>query len=147
MKRWSVYCAYIGAVCIGFLHAGTVRLFNDSPFRLRGVVRGSDGTLLGEYIINSQTSSTWSDTWDGYSPPANPSRSQTPYTVLWYCLDGAPFSTANYINTGGTATAMGGDGAKQCRGKNLQQEAPNSQQAPPLPPVSPPPYPMPPAGT
>jgi len=117
------------ACCV--LEAGTVRLVNDSPYKLRAVVRGNDGSFLGEVVINPQNTSTWTDGFQGLAPGFNTTKTQTPYTVLWYCLEGDAFATCPNVGTGGTAIAMGCDGPKQCR--PAKQRQPESEiPAPPL---------------
>ncbi|MBS3905193.1 MAG: hypothetical protein KGZ39_07695 [Simkania sp.] len=139
--KWFKRCFFLLILfLLPTLHAGTVILINDSPYQLRAVVRGSDGSVKGEMVIDATNTSAWTDTFQGYS---RPDRSQTPYTVLWYCLDGSPFSVFSGVATGGTATALGGSGARQCRGKNLQQQQQQLQQqqqqgSQPSPPMFPP---------
>lgn len=120
--------------CVGVLEAGTVRLVNDSPYKLRAVVRANDGTFLGEVVINPQNTSTWTDGFAGLPGGLNETRTQTPYTILWYCLEGDAFSTVAPVATGATATAMMGDGARQCRPQ--KQRTPQAE-------VPPPPMPLP----
>jgi hypothetical protein len=36
------------------VHAGTVRMINNSPYDLRAVIRGSDGSYLGEMVVRAQ---------------------------------------------------------------------------------------------
>lgn len=106
------------------LHAGSVRMYNDSAYTLRAVVRGADGTYLGEVVIHPQQFNTWSDSYNhvgkfgqGNLYDENVTRSQTPYTILWYCMDGADFSVCTNIPTGSTVIAQTCDGAKLCHPK------------------------------
>ena len=107
--------------------AGTVRLYNDSPYKLRAVVRGADGSYLGEMVLTPQSSNTWTDSLQHYghndeanSALKNATRSQTPYTVTWYCMDGSDFSITDNIGTGALTQAQQGSGKKIC-GKVKQQ--------------------------
>ncbi len=128
-------CAMVAA--LPALQAGTVRLTNNSPFRLRAVVRANDNTFLGEQIIGAQNNSTWDDGFQGLPGSLESQRSQTPYNVEWFCLDGSSFSLCTGVATGTTVTSTMCSGARQCRGKNRQQQ-PGVQPAPPIPvPVNP----------
>ncbi|NDD58258.1 MAG: hypothetical protein EBZ47_03265 [Chlamydiae bacterium] len=99
--------------------AGSVRLFNDSSFRLRAVIRGADGSYQGEMVVNPQTSSIWSDSLQryGYTDDYNnrfKSRSVTPYTIIWYCMDGSDFSFSDNVASGAYVQAQHGTGKKSC---------------------------------
>lgn len=133
MKKLTGFCIFGLLAAIG-LEAGSVRLVNDSPYKLRAVVRANDGTFLGEMVINPQNSTGWTDGFAGLPSGQNATISQTPYTILWYCLDGSEFSTLFPIAPGGTAQAMQGSGARQCRPQ--RQRTPESE-------VPPPPIPLP----
>ncbi|HSX03212.1 MAG TPA: hypothetical protein VLG76_00610 [Rhabdochlamydiaceae bacterium] len=105
-----------------FLFSGTVRLYNDSPYTLRVIVRGNDGSYLGELVMPAQNFSTWSDqqTRAGVFGKGNPysmgpSMSQLPYTVMWYCMDGGDFSICNNVFTGSTVTAQTCLGTRICK--------------------------------
>ncbi len=97
------------------LHAGSLRLTNDSPYKLRAVIRGSDGSYLGEMLINPQQNMNWND-WD--TGIMYYSQSVTPYTVTWFCGEGGgDFSVNENVSTGSTVTAMAGNGTRSCKGK------------------------------
>lgn len=110
-------------VCIFFqLQAGTVRIFNDSPYKLRAVVRGADGSYLGELVMLPQHYAQWTDnaTQFGVFGPGNPYSQgppmpQNPYTVMFYCMDGSDFSVCTNVNTGATITALTCDGTRICK--------------------------------
>ena len=122
MKKYFYGFIFLG-LCFGFqLTAGTIRLLNDSPYKLRAVVRGADGSYLGELILNPQGFSTWTDanTQFGVFGKGNPysqgpAMPQAPYTVLWYCLDGSDYSVCSYVPNGATVNAQGCDGARICK--------------------------------
>lgn len=123
-------------MCSVSLFAGSVRLINDSPYKLRAVIRGNDGTFLGEMLLNPEHASTWNDSNGqlGYFGKGNvyqeqSTRSQTPYTVLWYCIDGADYSLCDMVSTGATVTAQSCAGARQCKPAKKQPGAfPNQPQ-------------------
>jgi hypothetical protein len=133
MKKIGVFVSFLCA--LGYVEAGTVRLFNDSGYKLRAVVRGADGTYLGEMVITPQASATWTDSLQHYghndeanSGLKNATRSQTPYTVVWYCMDGSDFSVSDNISTGAFTQAQQGTGRKSCGGNKPRDTFKDSQQ-------------------
>lgn len=122
MKKYLTTIIFLGA-CLGAqLTAGTVRLFNDSPYKLRAVVRGADGAYLGEMILSGQQFNTWSDanTQFGVFGKGNPYSQgppipQNPYTVLWYCLDGSDYSVCSLVPNAATVFAQTCAGARICK--------------------------------
>ena len=121
MFKWLALLLFF---CAG-LQAGSVRMYNDSPYTLRAVVRGADGTYLGEVVIHPQQFNTWTDTYShigkfgqGNLPNEIITRSQTPYTILWYCMDGGDYAACPNTPTGMIVIAQNCDGAKICRPKD-----------------------------
>jgi hypothetical protein len=117
--------------------ASSVRLVNDSPSKLRAVIRGNDGTNLGEMMVEPNQSTTWTDQYANTGKPQKgniyqnqPSRSLTPYTVLWYCQDGSDFSFCEYVNTGNTVTAKGCTGTRQCKLVKKKDQKPQEEYVP-----------------
>lgn len=92
----------------------SVRLYNDSPYPLRAVVQGSDGTALGEVLVQPNNLMVWSDAGSqmGYHEPT---RSETPFTVLWYCEEGAPYSVCSQVPNASMVTAQTCLGNRQCK--------------------------------
>lgn len=110
------------------LFAGSVRLINNSPYDLRAVIRGGDGSFLGEVVVKSQKESVWTDSYGQYgmyggaNAGANQdSRSKTPYTVLWYCLDGYDYAVCDTVSTGAVVTSQGCMGARMCKPKKTER--------------------------
>ncbi|MBS0628699.1 MAG: hypothetical protein JSS30_00570 [Verrucomicrobia bacterium] len=102
------------------LFAGTVRLHNDSPYKLRAVIRASDGTYMGEMVVLPMHYSTWNGGYASFGPHSNafqpnPAYSQTPYMVHWLCLDGDEFGVSSFIPSGGLAIAENSDGVRYCK--------------------------------
>lgn len=93
-------------------HAGSVRLVNDSTYKLQAIVQASDGASLGEVVVNPRQTMSWNDYNSGVGAP---NQSRTPYTVQWYCMDGESFSTCSNVSPGGLAQAMSGGGARACK--------------------------------
>ena len=117
-----IFLTFLGIAFSFSCYASSVRLINDSPNQLRAVIRGADGSYLGEMVINPQNSSTWTDTYgqsgsfgQGNAYEERSTRSQTPYTVIWRCLDGGDYSICTNVSTGGTVTAQGCDGNRYCK--------------------------------
>ena len=114
--------AILGLFFSFFLNAGTIRLINNSPYDLRTVIRGADGSFLGEVVVKSQHETVWTDTYGqfGLYGGANPNMNQnylskTPYTVLWYCLDGADYAVCDTVSTGALVSAQSCLGARMCK--------------------------------
>ena len=108
----------IFSLLIGQAWAGAVRLVNDTAYKLRAVVRAADGTYLGEVIVMPQQTMQWNDYWGGIGYYNN---SQTPYTVVWFCVDGGDFSVCNNVPSGATITAFSCDGLRQCKPQQKKQ--------------------------
>jgi hypothetical protein len=114
--------------------AGTVRLVNDTGYKLRAVIRAADGTVIGEVVVNPQQTMSWNDYWGGVGTY---NQSMTPYTVAWYCSAGGDFSVCNNVSTGATVTAYGCSGNQSCSPKSRQPKPTYQQTTPPLPHTSP----------
>jgi hypothetical protein len=110
--RWLLKTLFF-VLLIGQAWAGAVRLVNDSAFKLRAIIRAADGTYLGEVIVMPQRTMQWNDYWGGIG--GYYTNSQTPYTVIWYCVDGGDFSVCNNVPSGATITAFSCDGTRQCK--------------------------------
>lgn len=106
------------------LFCNSVHMKNDSPYQLRAVVRGHDGSYLGEMIIAAQGIGTWSDNTYGAVPLTEwglVDQTSTPYTVLWYCMSGDTYSVNSLVPTGALVSAQFGEGARQCSPKKEKQ--------------------------
>lgn len=116
--KWILLCL----VSPLFIHAGSVKLFNNGPYDLQAVIRGNDGSFLGEILVQSQKEAFWDDTYGQYGNygGTNPNRNQnyttkTPYTVLWFCLDGSDYAVCNNVATGALVISQSCPGARQCK--------------------------------
>lgn len=116
MRRLLIFCG-IFFLLSNCLIANSIRLYNDSPYKLRAVVRAADGTYLGEMILVPQSATIWTDSYSqlGSRPPTG--RSQTPYVVQWYCLDGGDYAICNNVATGATILAQSCEGGRICKPK------------------------------
>ncbi len=92
------------------LFAGSVTLFNDSPFKLRAAILSATGVNLGEVVLSPQHRVVWSDNQTssmvGYS--------DTPYSVIWYCLEGKEYGIWTNVSVGSFVTASGSGGLRIC---------------------------------
>lgn len=102
------------------LFSGSVRLYNDSPYKLRAVIRGADGTYLGEMVILPEHFNTWSSAYPSFGPGGqqynpSPDRTLTPYVVQWSCMNGDVFGVCTNVPAGGAAVAESCNGPKYCK--------------------------------
>lgn len=139
MFKWIL--AFV--ILIAYGEATSLKLKNDSPYTLRAVIRGSDNSYMGELVLNSQHAMTWTDVY-GYSANYqqgsnaglnNGTKSKTPYTVIWYCLDGGDYSLCSNVATGSFVTAQACDGKRSCQAKKeVYPSQPQGNYLQPLPP-------------
>ncbi|MBI3236297.1 MAG: hypothetical protein HYZ48_01100 [Chlamydiales bacterium] len=104
------------------LHAGSIRLKNNSRYQLRVIVEGSDGSHLGEVLIKAQDSLNWTDTYGQRSnnrgaqkPLQRGDSSKTPYTISWYCMDGGLYSSCSDVAVGSLIMANACPGPRTCK--------------------------------
>lgn len=115
--------------------AASVRLYNDSNYPLRAVVHAADGGKLGEVLVEPGQLMVWYDSSDLLTYHV-PGKSSTPFTILWYCTEGTPYSVSPQVANAGMVTAQTSQGNRQCK------------TPPPPPPGTPgPPPPAPPPGS
>lgn len=102
-----------------------LQLTNDSTTYLYVRVFGADGSLLTETSIAPQATNIYSDQ---FAPPGNnPSKSQSPYTVHWYCSEGGiDYSICTDVTDGALVTAESCLGSRQCP----QKKVPNQDKQP-----------------
>lgn len=106
---------------VQWIYAGSVRLYNNSNFDLRAVIRGSDGSYLGEVVVRAQNTTSWTDSYvygGGYRGPnaqiESGYRSKTPYIVIWYCMDGKDYAVCDTVSNSAVVTSLGCSGARIC---------------------------------
>lgn len=124
MKYWMFIF-----LCFCFYCDGSLKLYNDSPYKLRAVIRAGDGTYVGEMIILPEHFNTWSDAYPSFGPGGQnfsmqPYRSQTPYTVQWFCLDGGQFGVCQDVATGAAVLASGCEGPRYCKPQKKKKKTP-----------------------
>ena len=133
----KVCTAYLLLLSPLLCFAGSVKLVNNTAYRLRAVIRGNDGTFLGDLTLNSQQTTTWTDEYGmggrnylGGNYIGQFYRSQTPYTISWYCMDGGDYALCDGIPTGGTVAALSCNGARICKpSKNIPVRDPYHRRA------------------
>lgn len=99
--------------CVGALQASSIRLQNQARCPLKATIYGASGERLGELIVSSQETKTWSESTNPLER-GNTAKSTTPFQVYWSCLDGEAFSVVDNISTGGFVTSGQGSGKKAC---------------------------------
>lgn len=117
----------IKRICSAFLFlltaplaAGSLTLFNDSPFVLHATILAADGTVLSQMTISPQHQQNWKDSITGATH-----FSQTPYTVIWSCKEGTEYGVFTNLGPGAWATAQSSVGAKYCKPKKKREEPPS----------------------
>lgn len=123
LGQWEIMKKFFFCLLLvfsGALSAASVRLHNDSPFKLRVVIHGADGSYLGEMIILPQHFTTWSSDYATFGPGGrgelmNPPGSLTPYTVTWRCMDGGEFGINVNVSVGALVTAQSSEGVRYCK--------------------------------
>lgn len=135
MNKW-LFCLF--CLISSSLFPVSFRLYNDSSYKLRAVVRGSDGTFLGDVVVLPNRYSVFSTGYSTFGPGGqqqgiieNPNYSLSPYTVHWYCMDGGDFSIVQIVAAGALVSALNGDGPKYC--KPPPKQLPNTGEANPHP--------------
>lgn len=104
------------------LFSGSVRLYNDSPYQLRAVVSGADGSYLGELVMAPNSSSSWTDSNTQFGIYDRQREfSVTPYTVMWHCLDGGDYSICTNVPNGSSVTAQTCEGARECKPRSKRK--------------------------
>ena len=103
--------------------ANSVTLLNNSPYRLQATIYDATGALLGQFTINSQDATLWSDNDENFGTE-NQYASQIPYTVNWYCMSGGSYGTCSNVAAGSTVTAQSCGGNQECPQQQLEQYEP-----------------------
>jgi hypothetical protein len=115
-------------------YATSIRLQNDSSMPLRAVIRGSDGSFLGDILVQPQADIKWTDTYNplahGNNPPQGPNRSQTPLTVIWYCMNGNNYGANDNVSTGALVKASQSVGNKYCELPKVKKNDETDQNQP-----------------
>lgn len=100
--------------CHALIWSDTLTLNNDSNLQLSANILDATGALLGEMVIDSQDTMTWSLNYEYFGYESQPSVPQTPYTVNWYCMSGQLFGTCDDVPSDSAVSAMSCGGPNQC---------------------------------
>jgi hypothetical protein len=91
-------------------------LNNNSSYSLRCEILARDGEVAGEVHLTAQSVIQWTTSYTApsYGMPMS-SEMQPPYTVNWYCENGAPYSSCSYVAEGSLVYSNLCPGALECR--------------------------------
>ncbi len=112
-------------VCFS-VSASSVKLLNDSPFKLDAVVINALGQTKGELTLNPQEMTTWYYPSDRFDPAGSPI---TPFTVIWYCPDGSQYGIWVNVPAGSLASAQSSSGQRMCKIKKPKPESSSTDTA------------------
>lgn len=121
MKKSIWLCLFLTALCTQWqIHAESLNLFNDSQYTLRAVINASDGTVLGEFVMNSRDGAQWSTDYMNLGTDI-PSASMVPYTVNWFCMGGNSYGVCDDVAPGTLVTAQACGGPQECSNDSPQE--------------------------
>lgn len=112
--------------CIG-PDTGSILLYNDSPFILTAIIQASDGTYLGQSLIqpNQQKNFTSHLSPTQYQHPGTPDVSLTPYIVIWQCPSEEFYSMCTQVSPGAMVRANDCPGYRSCGHKKVPSSKKN----------------------
>lgn len=111
------------------LFGETIRLVNDSTFPLEVAIFGFDGTELEVLDMPAQDTLIWELGYWGFSP--NPTKTTTPYQVVFYCESGEMFGAWYQVPSGALVNAQGSpSGSKGCKVNKNKKKLPNKNTRP-----------------
>ena len=118
MKSCFFY-AFLMGTC--FLQATSLRLQNETHHSLQATVRGADGSILGEVMVEPQETVVWSDeaTARSFRPP---SKSMSPFSVYWSCADGETYCISDHATAGALIKTSQCVGKKACNPPKKESE-------------------------
>lgn len=95
----------------------SVYLVNDSPFPLTAIVQAADGSYLGQKIIQpGEQNQTFNESSRlKLETPAAPTKTITPFVVIWKCAYEGYYSVCSNVLPGGVSRASDGSGSKMCK--------------------------------
>ncbi len=107
MRSFSFFRFFVFCIIPAFFYAASLTLINDSSYELTAIVRGADGTFLGQLTIQPGEQKLWSQDLSSFElqVPNAPVVSITPYTVVWKCSHQGIYSMCTNVATGSIVTA------------------------------------------
>jgi hypothetical protein len=112
---------FIFIIVCGASWANSVTLMNDSTYTLKANIYDANGTLLGEFVLNPNDATLWSDDYQNFGTESQYAP-QIPYTVNWSCMNGNPYGSCEDVAAGSVITAQSCGGAQEC--EQQQQQSP-----------------------
>ncbi|MCF7806366.1 MAG: hypothetical protein K9M07_02745 [Simkaniaceae bacterium] len=110
-------------------HSDSLQLYNDSFFTLDAVVIDANGNVLGMTTVEANNQLYWYYNTENVFLYAN--RPYVPFTVIWYCHEGATeYGIWTNATSGSLVTAQNSVGKKTCKlkdPKKLLKEAEKQQ--------------------
>jgi hypothetical protein len=94
--------------------ANSVTLMNNSTYILKANIYDANGTLLGEFVINPNDATLWSDNYANWGTESAYA-SQVPYSVNWSCMSGNSYGVCNNVAAGSVVTAQSCGGTQECQ--------------------------------
>jgi hypothetical protein len=123
LRRFSLFYA-LACTFIFFCEASwanSVTLMNNSTYTLQATIYDANGTLLGEFVLNPNDATLWSDDDENWGTETQYT-SQIPYTINWMCMNGSAYGTCNNVAAGSVVTAQSCGGTQECQ--QQQQQSP-----------------------
>jgi hypothetical protein len=99
--------------------ANSVTLMNDSTYTLRASIYDATGALLGEFVLNPNDATLWSDDYENFGTVSSDAP-QVPYSVNWFCMNGSPYGTCEDVAAGSVVTAQSCGGTQECQQQQMQ---------------------------
>lgn len=113
MKKFLSFLIAVILFAQGASWANSVTLLNDTSYTLRATIYDANGNLLGEFTLNPEDATLWSDNDENFGMESQYA-SQVPYTVNWYCMNGGSYGTCDNVSAGATVTAQSCGGNQEC---------------------------------
>ena len=106
-----------------FIHAASLMLLNDSPFKLDAIIINALGDVKGNVSLDPTQQITWYSPTEGYVKYNSPT---VPFTVVWYCKDGSEYGIWTNATSGSMVTAQNSTGQKMCKFKKPKEGEANT---------------------
>lgn len=100
--------------------SAAVTVYNDSAFPLNATILDATGQVKGKVTVMPQHQMKWQDSNQNIS-----TFSETPFTVIFTCLDGTEYGVSTNVPQSSFVSANSSDGRHYC--KPQQGKKPNNQ--------------------
>lgn len=98
------------------LSAESVLIYNDSIYTLTAQIISGGGDNLGGVTVLPKHQMRWTSSYQGLGV-----YSQTPYTIVFSCVEGEEYGITTNVPQGATVNAQSAQGRKYCPPKNKRQ--------------------------